>query len=261
MPGKTFRTISAGLGTFLLLVLIIYTFYKMSKKEKEEAAEAEKSAEQRLKDSQHDLADIEEQENRTEKSATELWRKAKVVKITAGMKLHAELRAAAEQLGLDQIKDAKEDVQGVVSVMKRGGSRTQTKLKISIGLAQILGELPAVLEIKYPPGFTNFIDSLGFVKLDLFKIIKIDCMVKQSIYSRFVATMLAPLVLIGILQLWRVHKSRKLYQAQDLMSRSEIITQKAKLNATASGRCFAAVLSLSAMSPVIWMCVFSKGLK
>ena len=166
---------------------------------------------------------------------------AKIVKLTASMKHQAEIKIAAQQIGLEEVSAAKEDMQQVLSVIKRGGARTRTQLKISIGLGQILGELPAVLEIKYPEGFTNFIDSLGFVKFDMFKILKIDCVAQTSIYSKFIATMLAPLVLIGVLQMWRVHKSHKL--GKHFMSASNIITGKAKLAATASGRCFAAVLT------------------
>ena len=158
---------------------------------------------------------------------------AKIVKLTASMKHQAEIKIAAQQIGLEEISAAKEDMQQVLSVMKRGGARTRTQLKISIGLGQILGELPAVLEIKYPEGFTNFIDSLGFVKFDMFKILKIDCVAQTSIYSKFIATMLAPLVLIGVLQMWRVHKSHKLDKAKHFMSASNIITGKAKLAATA----------------------------
>jgi hypothetical protein len=140
-------------------------------------------------------------------------RKMRLVKHLAGFKLSLEMQNAAKAIGSEELKQAQADAKTILSVMKKGAGRSKTSIKIAVGLTQILGEMPSVLDLKYPEGFLGFIDSLAFIQFDIFQIFKVDCLATTDIYTKFLATMSLPVILVVAVEI-RMHvKVRSLRSA------------------------------------------------
>ena len=104
-----------------------------------------------------------------------------------------------------------------------------------------------MLDLKYPEGFLNFISSLSFVKLDIFQIFQVDCIATTSIYTRFMAIMAAPLVLVLLLHMLRIRKQRQIRKGALLLGPAKTTAMCAKVNSDTAGRCFATVFFLYPM--------------
>jgi hypothetical protein len=81
-----------------------------------------------------------------------------------------------------------------------------TKLKIAVGLVQVLSQMPYTLSVRYPPGVGFFIGGFRYSFLDIFSfgagggpIAHIDCLINSSFYVRVVWTMLLPFWLIPVI--------------------------------------------------------------
>lgn len=78
--------------------------------------------------------------------------------------------------------------------------------KILIGLMQVVTQLPVVLEIRYPEAFARLLGALGVVLLDVFEILRIDCIKPLSLHAKFGIIMLLPVAAISfvlLLRWWR----------------------------------------------------------
>jgi hypothetical protein len=147
-------------------------------------------------------------------------RKMRLVKHLAGFRLSLEMQSAAREIGTEELKSAQEDAKKILDVMSKGAGRSKTSMKIAVGLTQILGEMPSVLDLKYPEGFVGFIDSLSFIQFDMFQIFKVDCLATTDIYTKFLATMSFPVILVLIVEIRMHYKVRSL--------RSEVWENKGK---------------------------------
>jgi len=69
----------------------------------------------------------------------------------------------------------------------------------------LIDSLPALTHYicvpRYPPGFTEFVQSLKVLSLDLFRAINLDCVVQTTFYGKFTATMCVPVIMVGIILL------------------------------------------------------------
>lgn len=81
--------------------------------------------------------------------------------------------------------------------------------KILIGLMQVVTQLPVVLEIRYPEAFTRLLGALGVVLLDVFEILRIDCITPMSLHAKFGIIMLLPVAAISIVLLFRCWKDAR----------------------------------------------------
>ena len=75
--------------------------------------------------------------------------------------------------------------------------------KIFIGSMQVLTQLPVVLDIRYPEAFARLLGALRVVVLDVFEILRIDCITPLSLHVKFGIIMLLPVAAIGFVHLFR----------------------------------------------------------
>ena len=80
------------------------------------------------------------------------------------------------------------------------------KLKMAVGLAQILSQLPYTLWIRYPPQVGFFIGILRYFMLDMFSfgagggpIGHMDCLIDMSLYVRLLWTMALPFWIVPLI--------------------------------------------------------------
>eukprot|EP01045_Picozoa_sp_COSAG04_P027097 COSAG04_NODE_3898_length_2439_cov_1.713675_2_plen_568_part_01 len=99
--------------------------------------------------------------------------------------------------------------------------------KILIGLFQITVELPFTLNLNYPKAFTAVLSAVRVLILDLFAILKMECIGTMSVHTKFMLVMLLPVAAIGTVQLvrcindWRAGRSEQLSEAQMAKDRDE----------------------------------------
>lgn len=99
-----------------------------------------------------------------------------------------------------------------------------------VGLTQILGELPTVLDMKYPVLFRGFLDWLAIFKFDVFKMLKFDCLATATLHDKFLITMFVPVAIVALLQMYKVHKKRKLNRLRHLLGNQMVISLSAQLD-------------------------------
>lgn len=239
--GKMTQLFGISGGVVLFLIVSVFLFRRFSNRVKEDAKEQENEDDHEETEREEQVALPAVQEN---KNAKLMWKRARMVKHVVGFKMSAELSAATAAIGLEDIAAARDDAKEVLNILRMGMGRGQTQIKIAIGLSQILGELPTVLELKYPPLMNVYLGSLSFVKFDVFKIFKVDCLATTSVYTKFIATMFAPVFIVASLQLYKLHKQRKLKRARSVLGDRAIVSMSAKISSDVMGTCFAAVFFL-----------------
>jgi hypothetical protein len=81
-----------------------------------------------------------------------------------------------------------------------------SKLKMAVGLAQVLSQMPFTLSVRYPPGVGFFIGFVRYFFLDVFSfgagggpIAHMDCLINSSFYVRLLWTMLLPFWLVPLI--------------------------------------------------------------
>jgi hypothetical protein len=75
--------------------------------------------------------------------------------------------------------------------------------KILIGMFQITVELPDTLNLNYPEPFALLLRAVRVLIMDVFAIVKIECVTPLSVHSKFILVMLLPVASVGLLQLVR----------------------------------------------------------
>ena len=165
-----------------------------------------------------DGTDKHEESDHVHKSAKTLWGKARIAKIISSLQIGTEEDRLVQKFGLSEIKQAKDDAIHIMRVMRNGIGSGKSKMTISVGLFQVLGELPDVLSLPALrvniPGFP-VADILSYFQLDLFAMFKIDCLAKTSIYAKFIFIMILPMLLLSFIQLQRWYKQKNLDQAHE----------------------------------------------
>ena len=232
-------------GLVLSFVFLFVAFSALKRRLQQDAdnSESEESEEEEtrtLTDLEEHTADVSDQPH----AERNLWRKARAVKMAVSFQVSTEMAAAQSRIGLEDMQDAMEDAKTLTANFKSGIKRGQTQIKISIGLTQILGALPAVLNIKYPTLFNGFLESLSFFTLDIFKMIKFDCLATTTLHSKFIITMLVPVAIVGCLQFYKHCKQRHLRAHRHLLGKDKVISLSAQLDSDIAGLCFAAVFYL-----------------
>ena len=76
----------------------------------------------------------------SKRTAADRWRRARFVKHMTGLHMTAEMQAASHKIGMEELRQAANDATVIVSHMRRGFGDGKTQMKISVGLAQILGK-------------------------------------------------------------------------------------------------------------------------
>jgi hypothetical protein len=78
-----------------------------------------------------------------------------------------------------------------------------TQAKILIGLFQITAELPFTLNLIYPKLFMSLLNTVRVLVLDVFAILKVECLGSLSVHVKFILVMLLPVVCVGVVYLIR----------------------------------------------------------
>eukprot|EP01048_Picozoa_sp_COSAG05_P024518 COSAG05_NODE_5802_length_1084_cov_299.328825_1_plen_361_part_11 len=168
----------------------------------------------------------------------------------SGVRLWRAPSACAEDVHEEAAQSATGRSTGAGTILIRGSAKAlsgaRSSLKISIGLGQILSELPTVLDLQYPPLFTNTLELLRVLMLDAFKVFRLDCITRTSIHSKFVITMLTPVVAIVVFNLMRLLSVAKLHTNKTLDS-AQVAARKRELSASCSSRSFGSLFLLYPM--------------
>ena len=89
--------------------------------------------------------------------------------------------------------------------------------------------------MKYPPQFLSFVSSLSIFQLNFFAVFKIDCLATTDLYTKFICTMVAPVVIVALVQLYKVCKHahiRAQEQAKIQRATNSRVVQSKFVNAT-----------------------------
>ena len=68
-----------------------------------------------------------------------------------------------------------------------------------------------MLDLRYPPQFLNFLDQLSVFQFNFFAAFKIDCLASTDLYAKFLGTMIAPIVFVAFIQLFRLYKNTSIH--------------------------------------------------
>eukprot|EP01048_Picozoa_sp_COSAG05_P019728 COSAG05_NODE_3170_length_2268_cov_16.640051_2_plen_257_part_01 len=192
--------------------------------------------------------DAEHEDETPQERARRNWKKARKVLELVTSQRSAGLISAASAAGLNDIKDAAADAKNVLTVMRRGLSAGKTQFKIAVGLFQVLGEMPTVLNLRYPPIFRiGFLGKLSFLRFNVFSMFKIDCFASTSIHTKFLGTVFTPVLIVAALLINMELKKRKIKSAGFLLGKAAVTRQTKQLESDAKGLCFAAVFFLYPM--------------
>ena len=121
-----------------------------SESDTRESAQSDQSEDDSDNDSDEDA---KHEDETPQERARRNWKKARKVLELVTSQRSAGLISAASAAGLNDIKDAAVDAKNVLTLMRRGLSAGKTQFKIAVGLFQVLGEMPTVLNLRYPPIF------------------------------------------------------------------------------------------------------------
>ena len=145
-----------------------------------------------------------------------------------------------------------------------------TKLKMAVGLIQVLSQLPYTLSVRYPPGVGFLIGYFRYSFLDLFSfgagggpIAHIDCLLHSSFYVRLLWTMLLPFWVVPLIfavpKLYAtvVRKLRKREVAKSYQQELELKQRQRDRQRRAYERAFnRSVCSLLVLHPLLCQMIF-----
>merc|ERR1711871_1836571 len=109
---------------------------------------------------------------------------------------HRIKRAAAELHDTDIIGDELHKINHIFEA-SQGLKDMQGMLRIVVSNYQVVGMLPAVLNMKFPDRFSEMVGLLKLLALDLLRVFSIDCQLHLS-FEKYVCAMCVPPVLIGL---------------------------------------------------------------
>jgi hypothetical protein len=100
------------------------------------------------------------------------------------------------------------------AVVNEDIQEARSKIKILVGLSQVLGQCSANFDITWPPAFRELSDNLNFINLSFLKLPSVGCFVKTNFLGEMVLMTVAVGAFIGVVFLYhQVLKLFKLKQA------------------------------------------------
>lgn len=115
-----------------------------------------------------------------------------------------------------------------------------TGMKILIGVAQIIAEMPAALNLQFPANFGRLLQIVKLLMLDIFSMFSLDCVEPMSFHTKFIVVMFLPIAGISIVQL----SARLSCKSRANNTTEEIEAQKLQARSTATYRSFLVLFML-----------------